>query len=216
MPYQPDKRGLFRNWTEETHALTIRLPIPPRTRKEDIVVDLTATSLRVGLKSASQPLLVADPFSGLAMAEESNWFLENDEMLVLEIAKQDLGATNNDKYWGSHLVPQGQGKLECHLNVAQVGKREEELAKRKAEPTRYKEAPAKVQVESKPLKRPAKASKPLLQRIKGANQTPEERQDNSLRRLWMVNGALAFVLVAICVLGFGHMYVWNRIDPDEL
>jgi hypothetical protein len=215
MPYAPEKKGLFRNWTEETHALSIRLPLPPQTRKEELVVDLSATSLRVGLKSRRQLLLVADPFAGLAMAEESNWFLESDEMLVLEIAKQDLGATNNDKYWGSHLVPPG-GKLEPYLNIAQISKREEELAKRKAEPTRFKEAPTRVEVESKSLKRPAKASKPLLQRIKGAKQTAGERQDNSLRRIWAVNAALALILTAICVYGFCDMYLWNRFNPDEL
>jgi hypothetical protein len=120
MPYVERKAGMFRDWTEDHEQAEIRLPLPPGTVKKDIVLVLTAEKLDVRHVKLKKTLLLADPLAGIAVPEESTWYVDADaDVLVVVIAKAEIGANKSEQYWGATLATK-TGTLECYLSLAQL------------------------------------------------------------------------------------------------
>ena len=107
------KQGAFRDWKEDDEQAEIFLPLPANTSKKELAVVLTAEALHVRHTRLQKTLLRAEPLAGLVNTEESTWYLQGSSLLILVLAKQTIGETKSDRYWGKSLAAE-DGVFECY------------------------------------------------------------------------------------------------------
>lgn len=120
MPYCERKVGKFREWTEDHEQAEITLPLPPGTTKKELVCVINAESLLVRHVKSGKTLLKAEPLAGLAIPEESTWYVDGStDRLVIVIAKAKQGANKTEQHWGCSLIAK-EGLLECYMTPSEV------------------------------------------------------------------------------------------------
>lgn len=113
------KRGAFRDWKEDDEIVEIFLPLPAHSIKKELTCTITATSLHVRHERLGQTLLKADPLAGLVNEEESTWYLQGTSLLIIVLAKQQVGANKSEQYWGA-LLAADSGAFECYKSWEDV------------------------------------------------------------------------------------------------
>ena len=91
MPYEPNKRGVFRDWTEDDEGADLFVPLPPGTVKKDLVCVITSEKLVVRHARLQKMLLCAEPLAGPVDPEQSTWYIEGD-VVHLFLAKVHAAA----------------------------------------------------------------------------------------------------------------------------
>ena len=134
------KSGAFTDWKEDDQVAEIFLPLPEGTVKKDLLVVIAADKLVVRLMRSQQTLLRADPLAGGVDVDESTWYLQ-DDLLLLVLAKQQVGASKSDQYWGASLAATG-GAYECYMSPSEV--KAHRTAREKAEADSEAERLARV------------------------------------------------------------------------
>lgn len=175
MPYSERKTGAFRDWTEDHEHAELTLPLPTGTIKKELVVILTAESLQVRHTKLGKTLLRVEPFAGVAVPEESTWYVDADnDLLVVVIAKAEIGANKTEQHWG-HSLAAKDGALECYLTIAEMRSAKE------AREQREKQQEADRHARVKTSQRALRASE-ALEREKAAERAAEKAARKSKPR----------------------------------
>ena len=160
------KKGAFRDWKEDDEQAELFLPLPANTTKKEVVCTITSTALHVRHVRLGKTLLRAEPLAGLVNEEESTWYLQGTSLLIIVLAKQTIGETKSDRYWGGSLAAEG-GLFECYKSAEDVeharGARERLEAKAETERKARATASEKA-LREKELEAEAKEAKELRKR----------------------------------------------------
>lgn len=112
------KSGAFTDWKEDDEVAELFLPLPEGTVKKDLMVVIAADKLLVRTVKSALTLLRAEPLAGGVFVDESTWYLQGDLLLIV-LAKQQVGATKSDQYWGASLAAK-DGTVECYMKPSEV------------------------------------------------------------------------------------------------
>lgn len=139
---------------------------------------LTADSLKVRHTTLSQTLLHIEPFAGVAVPEESTWYVDSKvDDLVVVIAKAQIGKNKTEQHWG-HSLATKDGLVECYMGAKEVRALKEERAKKEqlAETDRVARVKASQrQLRASEMEREAKEAKEA-KRLERAQAWSEQAQ----------------------------------------
>jgi len=88
------------SWTENDWELEVTVPVPPETRKEDVLFKAAATSLKLGLVNSTE-LLLGGKLKGRIALDGTYWSLEGfgPERAVKLLLEKKEGALENNMDW---------------------------------------------------------------------------------------------------------------------
>jgi len=93
------------SWIQTLEELTVTVPVPGNMKGKDVVVDITKTNLKVGLKN--KPAILEGKLSKTVNAEDAIWTLETTpagKSIVITMEK-----TNQMEWWGA--VVEGEQEI---------------------------------------------------------------------------------------------------------
>lgn len=91
------------SWIQTLEELTVTVPVPGNMKGKDVVVDISKTNLKVGLKN--KPAILEGKLSKTVNAEDAIWTLETTpagKSIVITMEK-----TNQMEWWGA-VVEEGR------------------------------------------------------------------------------------------------------------
>lgn len=88
------------SWTENDWELEVTVPVPPETRKEDVLFKAAATSLKLGLVNSTE-MLLGGKLKGRIALDGTYWSLEGfgPERAVKLLLEKKEGALENNMDW---------------------------------------------------------------------------------------------------------------------
>jgi len=210
------KTGAFRDWKEDHEVAEIFLPLPADTLKKDIACVIHADKLLVRHVGLGKTLLHAEPLAGLLVPDESTWYLQGNDLLLIVLAKQWRGEHKSDQYWGGSLAAK-DGVYECYMSPREVecARKAREQKEADAEAQRRERVRASQQAlreqELKEAQAEAAAEKARL-RKKAALQRQIDLDDDPVKRRSTSGGRRAkqqagagmswqaWILLAVCFM----------------
>jgi len=101
-------------WTQTLGALEVRVPVPPGTRAKDLSVSIEASSIKVGLKGKSEPILSGKLHQKIK-PDDSMWTLEDSRLVQMNLEKY-----NQMQWWT--CVLQGDPEIDTKKIVPENSK----------------------------------------------------------------------------------------------
>jgi len=101
------------SWTENEWEVEVTVPVPARTRKEDVLFKAAATSVKLGLVNSTE-LLLGGKLMGRIALDGTYWSLEGEgnARAVKLLLEKKLGALENNMDWRRVLSEEAATEVE--------------------------------------------------------------------------------------------------------
>lgn len=91
-----EQASLPYKWQQTLQDVTVNVPVPPGTKGRDLVVTITKTKLKVGLKG--KEAIIDDELCKEVKVDDSTWTLDDNKEVVLSLEKL------NQQTWWENVV----------------------------------------------------------------------------------------------------------------